>query len=396
MSEDSCTEVTSESWFSRLGGAFKGIIFGFVLFIAAFPLLFWNEGRAVKTYKTLKEGSGAVVSVGADRVDPGNEGKLVHLSGKAVTEATLTDPVFGVTANALKLRREVEMYQWHESSKEETKKKLGGGTETVTTYSYSKVWSKNAISSSGFKKSAGHENPGSLPYESEEQIADKVTLGAFTLSPSLVGMISGTQPLSVGSDIPLPEELAGKAQRHEGGLYLGAAPASPKLGDVRITFSTVPPTDVSLVAQQVGSSFAPYRASTGENIELLQAGTVAAEAMFQKAQSDNANLTWLLRAVGFVLMFAGLGMIFKLLSVLADVLPFLGSIVGAGTGMISFLIAAVLSLITVAVAWIVFRPLLGIILLTAAVGLIVLVKGKLGTAKQQTAAAMPPPLPPRS
>lgn len=392
MSEDNYTEVSSESWFSRIGGAFKGIIFGLVLFIAAFPLLFWNEGRAVKTYKTLKEGGGAVVSVPADRVDSANEGKLVHLSGKAVTEATLTDPVFGVSASALKLRREVEMYQWHESSKSETKKKLGGGTETVTEYSYSKVWSKNAISSSSFKKSAGHENPGAMPYESEELVADKVTLGAFTLSPSLVGMISGPQPLPVSSDLPLPEELAGKAKRHDGGLYLGADPASPQVGDVRITFETVPPQDISLIAQQTKGSFEPYKATTGEHIELLETGIKTAEAMFQKAQRDNVFLTWIVRAVGFILMFAGLSMIFKVLSVVADVLPFLGSVVGAGTGIISFLIAAVLSLITVAVAWIVYRPLLGVLLLAAAAGLIVLVKGKLGKAKVQ-AVPPPPPLP---
>jgi hypothetical protein len=288
------------------------------------------------------------------------------------------------------------MYQWTESSKSETKKKLGGGEETVTTYSYSKNWSKSAISSSSFKKSAGHENPDSMPYTSEELVADKITLGAFTLSPSLVSMISGTQALPVNSDIPLPEELADKAKRHEGGFYLGANPASPQVGDVRIKFETVPATEVSLIAQQIGSSFSPYQAKAGGTIELLQTGTVTAEAMFKKAEQDNAILTWILRAVGFFLMFAGLGMMFKVLSVAADLLPFLGSIVGAGTGMIAFLIAAVLSLVTIAVAWIVFRPLLGIALLAVAVGLIVLIKGKLGKAKQPQQMAMPamPPPPP--
>jgi hypothetical protein len=393
MSEDSYTEVTSESWFSRIGGAFKGILLGLVLFIAAFPLLFWNEGRAVKTYKTLQEGGGAVISVPADKVDPANEGKLIHLNGKAVTEATLSDPVFGVTANALKLRREVEMYQWHESSKSETKKKLGGSTETVTEYSYRKDWASHAVSSSGFKKIEGHENPGSLPYESDEQVADTVTVGAFTLPSSLVGKIGSSQPLSVSGDIPLPEELASQAKRHDGGFYIGADPASPQVGDVRIRFSIVPPTEVSLAAQQRGNTLGPYQTGAGGTIELLQEGSHTAAAMFQKAQSDNTLVTWLLRAGGFILMWIGLNLIFKVLSVLTDVLPFLGGIVGAGTGIIAFLIAAVLSLITVAVAWIVYRPLFGIILLAAAVGVAVLIKGRLGVAKQQSAAAVPPPLP---
>ena len=60
MSNDSFTEVTHQSWGSRLGGAFKGIVFGIILFIVSFPLLFWNEGRAVKRHKTLEEGGGAV------------------------------------------------------------------------------------------------------------------------------------------------------------------------------------------------------------------------------------------------------------------------------------------------------------------------------------------------
>lgn len=47
MAPDVVTEVTKQSWFSRIGGSFKGVAFGALLVIAAIPLLFWNEGRAV-------------------------------------------------------------------------------------------------------------------------------------------------------------------------------------------------------------------------------------------------------------------------------------------------------------------------------------------------------------
>jgi hypothetical protein len=403
MSDDSYTEVTSESWFGRIGGALKGIIFGFILFLGAFPLLFWNEGRAVKTYKTLKEGGGAVISVASDQVDPANEGKLIHLSDRAYTEEILTDPVFGVAENALRLRRKVEMYQWKESSKSETQKKLGGGTETVTTYSYSKTWSDDVIRSSSFKKSGGHENPGAMPYNSEEQTAQQVTLGAFQLSTSQVQRINQFQSLAVSEDTPLSEGMSGRVERWNGGFYVGDDPASPQIGDVRIRFEFVPPVQVSMVAQQNGSRLQAYHAQAGGDIELLQVGQHSAEAMFQKAQTDNTILTWALRAVGFILMMIGLSLIFKVFSVLADVLPFLGNIVEAGTGFIAFLLAAVLSLITIAIAWIVFRPLLAIILLVAAVGLVVLIGGKVKAGKARRASTVaaaggagtvPPPPPP--
>ncbi|MBR4489346.1 hypothetical protein IKP13_01780, partial [bacterium] len=89
------TEVTEESWFSRLGGAFKGILAGIILFVLSIPLLFWNEGRAVRRAEALKQGSATVVSVAADKILPENEKKLVHVSGMLTTEDTLTDAVFG-------------------------------------------------------------------------------------------------------------------------------------------------------------------------------------------------------------------------------------------------------------------------------------------------------------
>ena len=52
---DSYTEVTSTSWFSRLGDSFKGIGTGFLLIIAATALLWWNEGRTVRTGDAIVE-----------------------------------------------------------------------------------------------------------------------------------------------------------------------------------------------------------------------------------------------------------------------------------------------------------------------------------------------------
>jgi len=359
MSADRFVEVTRESWFSRLGGAIKGVLVGTVLFAVAFPLLFWNEGRAVKRFKTLKEGGGLVVSVAADRVDAANAGRLIHVSGKADTAATLADPVFGVSAPALKLKRAVEMYQWQEDVKSETKKKTGGSAETVKTYTYRKTWSSSLHRSSDFKQPDGHQNPEAFAYASTLLTADTVTLGAFRLSPSLVGMIGNFTPLPVSPDSLLPEGAAVKAVLHGGGFYLGANPSEPKVGDLRVTFEVARPTEVSVIAKQAGESFEPYLTQAGGTIELLELGAVPAAAMIQKAQDSNRMLTWLLRLAGFLLMLIGLNMIFRPLSVLADVLPFLGSLVGAGTGLIAFLLAALFSLATIAVAWLVYRPLVG-------------------------------------
>jgi len=394
MSNDSFTEVTSQSWFSRLGNAFKGIIVGIIMVVIAFPVLFWNEGRAVKRYKTLKEGGGAVISVSADKVDAANQGKLVHLTGMATTEETLTDTSFGVSSRAIKLMRIAEMYQWQQECESEEKKKLGGGTETVTTYTYSKAWSDNLISSSQFKKPEGHQNPAQMAYQSDEMVAGKVTIGAFTLSPSQVRMMRDYSLVTLGPDFNLPDSLKDQTLLSSNTIYLGKNSVSPQVGDIRISFKEVKPMNISLVANQENNTFEPFHAKAGGTIELLESGTHSAEAMFQQARKSNTILTWVLRGVGFVVMLIGFQLILAPLSIFADVLPILGSIVGSGTGIIAGMIAGILSCLTIAIAWIVYRPLIGIIMLilSGGIGFFLFTKlRKTPPVLADPAAAVPPP-----
>ncbi|MCF6311610.1 MAG: TMEM43 family protein [Verrucomicrobiales bacterium] len=384
------TEVSNQSWFSRIGGALKGIVLGAILIAIAFFLLFWNEGRAVKRHKALQEGSSKVMEVTSEALDKSNEGKLIHLTGRAETDEKLSDPVFGVGATALKLERDVEIYQWQESVSSKQEKKLGGGTKTTKSYSYALEWSDAPVDSSKFKVLEGHANGKEMLYTSERWQAEKVKLGAFLLSPSLVAKINDTSPVDVGEGKMLPQDLQQSVKVVSGGFYIGADPANSKVGDLRVSFKSVKPLEVSLVSVQKGQSFVPYKTANGSEVELLQTGSHSAEQMFEKAEADNVALAWMLRGGGFLLMMIGFNMVFKVASVLADVIPFVGGIVGAGTGIIAFLLAACLSLVTIAIAWVFYRPVLGVTLLVVAAGLIVLVIKKVNAGR--ASADVPPPL----
>lgn len=394
MGGDSFTEVSSQSWFSRLGGALKGVLFGVVLLVVATVVLFWNEGRAVKRYKTLKEGGGAVISINADAVDGSYEGKLVHLSGTAATDEVLVDNDFGIQINAIQLRRQSQMYQWQESRSSKTEKKLGGGEETVTTYSYSKGWSSTLINSARFKKPENHQNPTVMPYASRQQTANDVRLGAFHLSRSQVGSLADYRPLPAGEHVTLSEQMQQTMTIQDQEIYMGSTPGDPQIGDVIIRFSMVGPTEISLVARQSGRSFQPYLTEAGGRIDLLQMGTTSAAAMFQAAQESNTFLTWLIRAGGLVGMFIGFSLIIGPLAIFADVIPLLGSIVGAGTALIAGLLAGTSTLCIVAIAWLVYRPLIGgaFLLCAAAIIWLIIVKVKKADPVKPPPIATPPPL----
>ena len=139
------TETVTEGWLQRLGGSIKAMLFGVLLFAGGFPVLFLNEGRYVDTAKALDEGQGACVSLDTcAEIDPEMNGRLVHATGKAETDDVLVDDVFGVSVNAISLKRNVEMYQWVEESHTTEKKKLGGKLEKTTTYTYKKDWVSQA------------------------------------------------------------------------------------------------------------------------------------------------------------------------------------------------------------------------------------------------------------
>ena len=180
-----------------------------------------------------------------------------------------------------------------------------------------------------------------------------------------------------------------------GGFYMGKNPENPAIGDLRVTFTLVRPAGVSLVAIQTGNTFTAYHARSGDTVQLLETGIHSADEMFQQAKTENMLLTWGLRLAGWLLMAMGLVLVMRPLAVLADFIPLAGRIVGAGTGFIAFFAAAVLSVGTVAVAWLSHRPLLAVILgavmLALIVALVVLIRKK-----PPRSVPPPPPPPPRS
>jgi len=363
------TVTTSQSWFSRLGSSVKNIFVGFILVIVSVILLFWNEGRAVKTDQSLKEGASLVVSVSSETKDPANEGKLIHFTGEARTPSVLTDTDFGVGGSALKLQRIVEMYQWKEKTQSTTREKLGGGTETTTTYTYSQDWSDNVIDSSNFKESETHINPTAKRFENKEWLATNVSIGAYEIPEDLLMALSGYQPFTLTSEMlkTLPYTTQQQVELTGNMLYLqSSASAMPQIGNTRIWYEIIIPQIISVIAKQSSSTLLPYTTKNGRTISMIQTGDHTAKEMFEGAISNNRIMTWALRFIGTLLMYIGVRMIFGVLPIVASVVPFVGRIVGAGMSLVSGLLTVVGASLTIAVAWIVYRPLIGIALFVLA------------------------------
>jgi hypothetical protein len=381
---DSFTETSHVSWFDRMKQAVTGVLIGLVLVVVAVGGLFWNEGRAVTTARSLSEGASSVISVPPASVDAANEGRLVHVAGDLKLGGPASDPEFGLSAPAVKLVRKVEMFQWKEESKQEKRTNTGGSQDTVTTYTYHREWSDRRIDSSRFKQPGGHANP-EMRYSGRDFVAPSATMGAFQLDAEILGHVSGGErlPVEQAQVSALRQRLGDNVQLTDGAIYIGADPGSPRIGDLRVSFEQVTAPQLTVVARQAGSGFGRYQTKAGDQLLIVHKGVVPAAQLFSEAQAANSTLTWILRGVGAVVMFIGFAMFFRPLGVLGDVLPILGDVIRMGTGAIAFVLTLLLATLTIAIAWLYYRPIVGILVLVVGIGGTV---GMIMLAKRRSAA----------
>jgi hypothetical protein len=387
-------ETITTGYGSRVKQSFKSIATGFTLFLGATAMLWWNEGNSVKTADMLEEAQGVCVEMeNPNKKDASLEGQLVCGTAMTATTDLLTDKDFGFSVNAISMKRKVEYYQWDEKRTEETKQKLDGSEKKVVTYDYNLKWSSSPIGSKHFKEHSTHVNVVLAEFEDDEQWAEHVSFGAYNLNNSLIHSINAYEPLrpDMSDDMlrVLDKTIQASYERHytkkeglnsndynfvhvsDGQLYLGLDPNDSKVGDVRINFEKVAPaSEVTVVAVVDGDGFKPFKAKNGYTLEKLVMGRKDMNQFFENEQETNTFNTWAYRILGIVMVIGALKLIFGFVVTLTRIVPFLSTIVGWGVGVICTVLGVVWSLLVIAVAWLFYRPIVGIALL-AIVGVLV-------------------------
>ena len=435
-------EVTTTGYGTRVGNSFKAIGSGFLMFVIGTALLWWNEGRAVKTEKMLDEVGGNYVEMeNPNKKDASLDGELICGSAMATTEDSLVDSQFGIGAKAISIRRNVEYYQWVEHSQTKREDKLGGKEVTTTTYTYTKEWVSSPIQSSDFHDPA-YQNKNIVlnTIDESEQWAENVKFGAYTLPESLIHRISSREAidLAISEDllkqfdkttqaayerfygvqkalqkniqqqptqqpaqqIAIPDSVRAllpdsvkavldslqavndsinkqmeNAENkkdlqyiHQASnvLYFGRVPGSPEVGDVRVTFEKVVPAKVTVMAVVDGDTFKAYKAKNGKRFQTLVMGKKSGDEIIDAEKEANNMILWALRIIGIMIVIGGLKGIFGFLETILKVVPFVANIFGWGVGIVCTVIGIVWSLIVIAIAWLFYRPLLGISLLVLA------------------------------
>jgi len=383
---DEDVEVSHQSGCSRmLNSIICALCVSPVVTLGMVVMLGWNERRSVCGMRALFEGRDKAQEVGCDSASAGN-GKLVifncDLKTEGLTPFTFPGSDFsfsnyigpGISVNA-------EMLQCVENSRTETKKdSVGGGTTSVTLYSYTVEWKSSRVDSSNFKGKGnmgspfwnvcGGDNPpwhSGMP-DSRSQSVASMKAGAFTIENGMPGALPLTKPLQASNSPAGWSYDAGSIQYTRppsGGTQKNG------IGSARVKFMgfdwSLP--KVTVVGENRGGTIQSWTASdswlcTGFTVMKLKQGSVDKDAFFDAMESENSAVTYVLRVVGFIVIWCAFKSIAGPLAVAADCIPCIGPCLGDSIEAIACCVtcppACACALGVIGMVWVAMRPVVGI------------------------------------
>ena len=391
---------------------------GIIIFICSFPLLWFNERKAVRTYAVINEAEKNCIEIQSSEVNAKNEGKLVFISDNTSVSKPLEDKEIGISIDqALKIVRKVEMFQWVEIKRSSSERDtFGGGETTYTTYSYNREWKDHVVESGSFAES-GHHNPSSFDWILRNDTfinSGNASIGAFILNDEQIKNMSKLKifvfdPLKIQH---IKENLQSKLNSKNLKItdsyiyitsYLGGR---EEIGDIRISLSYKDPSSLSLVCSQIDNTFKSYdflekgfgnkeldqqplistlkdeRESeccnccaccfcymfcdkafqTNSQIDWQYEESLTKSQIFKRRKNENQTITSLLRLLGFICMVGGICFFFSPIYEILQILPFLSAIGKFIIFVFALIFSIPMSLIIIIFAWIFYRPVLAIVL----------------------------------
>ncbi|HEY2622260.1 MAG TPA: TMEM43 family protein [Dyella sp.] len=237
-----------QQWMRRVLGA--------LLLLGGIGLVAMTEHSLLDRQHASARHGGEILDLGGGGPpQAGQHGYMVRVAGPVRVIEAPYDPEFGQRAQTPVLIRHVEMFQWREV-------RVGSDVH------YELDWVDRPLDSHRFAQPSGHVNPESFPIRGKQFDAGLVRVGGYALSPTLLHALPGGDPLP--PDLKsLPSNLAASFSLVDGHLVTSAHPEQPRLGDLRVSWETVPAQEVTIFAQVDGDELVPAaHALDGKGYEL--------------------------------------------------------------------------------------------------------------------------------
>nr|CAB3267102.1 transmembrane protein 43 [Phallusia mammillata] len=339
------------TFLERVGKSLAGTVLGIAMFCISFIVLYYNEGSSVEESEMLNEARRLVVNLDSSSTSQYNDHLVFH-SGFLETDKRIADNVYPVSFGCVKLKRIVEMYQWVEH----TDVKEVDEIRHETTYYYETEWSSSLITSQSFAEELGHKNPRVFPLTNFEYTAHLVSIDGLQVSQPFINQIVWFETI---------ENLPSNQKTYGHYYYNGDDSTNPKVGDYRVSFQCAGKSHlsehgladrVSILGLLHNGQFVPYTTKNKRTVALLYHGLKTSDEVLDLQHSYNNATTWLIRCLGFALMFVGLNIMSRIVVTIVDWVPIVRGIVALSVMMFNLSLALFLSMVTIALCWLRFHP----------------------------------------
>ncbi len=366
----------------RLLDSFVLMFVGIALFFASFVVLFINEGR-----ENLAQVAGL-----AERFEVGaeyGENDLVYIVGNLETTSPASDTYLASGA-FVRIVRTVEMYGYVENEHRRTEEHIGGGETTIVTYSYDLRWTDSPTRHASFRGDAS-EIPNDVPanYDTfinnmpsaRDETANELSIEGIPVRTNHLS-ITSLNTFTVTNDNVNTTALSADESVQGGYIFrqnsANGSLSTPGVGDVRIRYQVVTSDDEGvLIGSLSGSSFTRYITANDNTLYRFFTGSSNLTEVISILQAEYTAMLWILRLVGFFMMFIGLTLIGRPIRTALAVIPLFAKIGGFIYGVVAFFVALVLTFITIILAMIFHNPLLAIaVSILLAVGAFLYLKRK--------------------
>lgn len=275
-------------------------------------LFIFNEVRLALQTTALETGERQVTEVAAERPDPANGGRLVHVRGVLTARAAAADAVFGAVGNGAVLKRTVEMRQWRKASPRTQGKRVNG---------FVQFWSEERHDTK--EEGAGEEqvNP-PMPVQTEYFDAAELRLGGFDVETLVTRAVRKLTPVRPSEEMArrMAEALPGYTGYVAGAwVVLSKEPPGPGfvgrksddrwgVGTIRVRFEEVALGPLTVTARQEGTYLRPYPQKGVSATMIVQTGDHSPAENFARAGLANGFMKWGIRFFAMAMTFAGLHM----------------------------------------------------------------------------------------
>ncbi len=304
------------------------LTFGIVLILLFGVALFAMERYSAAERDALADAQSTALNMpDVTKIDPAFDGKLVSAQGKITTSETIKDALFGLNIEGLGLVYSVSYYQ-NVNTGEDDKVEWTKRPESSLDSDEEGV---NTLILKGVHNGITYVSQASMgAYKLDKELLHSlVRASSFTqnftpdqlqiIHESILDDANRERNPADSAEMYLKEKAAGKtpsilAKVMYDELYLGYDPKKPRLGDMRVTFYSIPAQEASLIGLVHKDTLQAYESAKGDEIPLIYPGKLNAEQILAKRIAESHDNVWLLRIIFAIFMILGMRAVISYMS----------------------------------------------------------------------------------